>query len=295
MEAISRHHKITNGFLQQACLDIERNGLGSTTTVHLSALSKYRDFFGDFTANIPLLARSHVSGRSAIAPVLPGKLPLGNPKGVRFPDDFDYGDDPTYLASRGSRGTEDTVKRLINSECYQPMIGPVSRNMGSSRPIMTGGFAEFEPPSTTTTAAAGAKRKRTSAWNTPTAGAAETQLFGVVDATTAQFMSQFDPTNQNNMFIYPDRSRTPSTISSPAPALHRGVATTISSADGLGNTPEENRVDIKALQDRVSGPLWPLQEEESAMVAQIVQEIGTGDPWTFLTGEDPTAWVDTAL
>lgn len=292
MEAISRHHKITNGFLQQACLDIERNGLGSTTTVHLSALSKYRDFFGDFTANIPLLARSHVSGRTTIAPVLPGKLPLGNPKGVRFPDDFDYSDDATYLASRGGRGTEATVKRLIQSECYQPIIGPVSRNMGSSRPLPDGLLLS------TTSAGAGAKRKRTAAWNAPDAPSSSSsggtsQLFGMVDATTSQFMSQFDPTNHNNMFVFPDRSRTPSTMSSPAP-LHTAVATTISSA-GLGNTPEENRVDIKALQDKVLGPLWPLQEEESAMVAQIVEEIGASDPWTFLTGEDPMAWVDAAL
>jgi hypothetical protein len=79
MEAIARDHMITRAFLQQVCLDIERNGL--TTSVKIPNLGKYKHMFGTCSSNIPLLARSSISKHTEISPPLPGRLPLGNPKG----------------------------------------------------------------------------------------------------------------------------------------------------------------------------------------------------------------------
>ncbi|KAI0024836.1 hypothetical protein F4780DRAFT_479255 [Xylariomycetidae sp. FL0641] len=87
MEAIGREHTITRAFLRQIVLDIERNGIQ-----HLVRVPQYAagGSTGNSAAaaapltshNIPLLARSKVSRHSGGAqPVLPGRLPLGNPVG----------------------------------------------------------------------------------------------------------------------------------------------------------------------------------------------------------------------
>jgi hypothetical protein len=79
MDAIGRDHVITRSFLQQVCLDIDRNGL--STSVKIPSLGKYQRRVGNCGSNIPLLARSKIAKHSRIPPVLPGRLPLGKPEG----------------------------------------------------------------------------------------------------------------------------------------------------------------------------------------------------------------------
>ncbi|KAH7041074.1 uncharacterized protein B0I36DRAFT_19008 [Microdochium trichocladiopsis] len=80
MEAISREHAITGGFLRQAVLDIQRNDVANI--IRLSRVDTLSRKFGQIQPNsIPLVARSHVSRHTEGAPPLPGRLPLGNPVG----------------------------------------------------------------------------------------------------------------------------------------------------------------------------------------------------------------------
>lgn len=261
MEAISRNHRITQVFLQQTCIDIQGNGLG--TTVHIATLKKYGQHLGQFSANIPLVARSHISKHSTISPVLPGKLPLGDPIGTEFPADPAYKNQAQFSSS--CPATAPT--KPIDTDFYQPMIGAVSRNVS----------APNEPSH---------KRKRRdepSAGWTPVSEALKADFFSsgwTVDSTAEALASGMPPFNKS--MVLPDRS-TPSTVSSPS---HRqpAVVEVSSSSDasghtptGLGNTVEENRIDFSAFQDKISGPLWPLEENP------LVE--GGGDPWAFLISE----------
>ncbi|KAK6208046.1 binuclear zinc transcription factor [Colletotrichum tabaci] len=82
MEAIGRKHIITQAFLQQIFMDVERNGLSDI--IDLPSLTSYKNLFGWTCSNIPLLARSSISKHTEIQSPLPGRLPLGNPKGTAY-------------------------------------------------------------------------------------------------------------------------------------------------------------------------------------------------------------------
>uniref|UniRef100_L2G9U7 Binuclear zinc transcription factor n=1 Tax=Colletotrichum fructicola (strain Nara gc5) TaxID=1213859 RepID=L2G9U7_COLFN len=82
MEGIGRRHLITQAFLQQVFMDIQRNGLSGI--IDVPSLNNYKNTFGWTCSNIPLLARSSISKHTEIQPPLPGRLPLGNPKGTAY-------------------------------------------------------------------------------------------------------------------------------------------------------------------------------------------------------------------
>lgn len=294
MQAIARHHKITNAFLQQAFLDIEHNGLSGVINIPWSP--QKRD---EWTSAIPLLARSSVSRHTSVAPVLPGKLPLGNPMGKAVPE----GSGDPYLVPRG---TDATVKKLINSDCYQPMLGAVSRNMASSSNISSAP----EPAN---------KRKRTaeptpqwseppksqwsepskSQWNDPSKPLSRQHLtpsiFGTTTSTTTTTTDFTTASFDANIFVLPDRS-TPSNASSPAYRTTTtatgpsSIAEVFSGSDhspstgGLGNTPEENRVDFRAFQDKISGPIWSVEEE--AFMKEMADSLVNGP----MPGEVSEQW-----
>ncbi|KAK1963674.1 hypothetical protein LY78DRAFT_188760 [Colletotrichum sublineola] len=86
MEAIGRKHVITKAFLQQIYMDVDRNGLAGI--IDLPSLNKYKNQFGWTCSNVPLLVRSSISKHTEIQPPLPGRLPLGNPKGTTYERDL---------------------------------------------------------------------------------------------------------------------------------------------------------------------------------------------------------------
>jgi hypothetical protein len=94
--------------------------------------------------------------------------------------------------------------------------------------------------------------------------------------------------------ILPDRT-TPSSTSSPrhqssgggGASTQTGSSHTSPEMLGLGNTLEENRVDLRQFQDRVSTPIWP--PAPGALYNQITETIintgifpGSLDPWGIL-------------
>lgn len=285
MEAIGRTHQITRALLQQACNDIDANGLASK--IRFPALAKYRSSNMHGLASIPLFARSSVSRNSEIMPVLPGRLPLENPKG--------------YRAELVSRGSESTMKRLTGTDCYQSMIGAVTRNVA--------GLAN-QPTVVDVTETHTNKRRRTTA--SPLPQDRDGGIALMQNAAARGNPSDSDhpwkrgPDAFSSIFSLPDRS-SPSNTSSTmhhnsgsggaassshqSPAAVSGVGT--SAIFGLGNTPAENRIDLREFQDRMMNSLWPSQDDIFA--AQITNSLtdtgelpgGISMPWNFFTDDVP--------
>jgi len=91
----------------------------------------------------------------------------------------------------------------------------------------------------------------------------------------------------NQFFVLPDR--TSSSASSPANREHgtdgvSGSSHTSPGTGGLGNTPEENRFDLRPFQDRISTPLWQTTEE-AFFATQIPESLLNLAP-----GDDDGAW-----
>lgn len=295
MEAIGRVHQITKAFLQQACLDVERNGL--ETVIHLPSLKKYRDIFNSPCSNVPVIARNAVGRHSEISPVLPGRLPLDKPKG-RLP--------PANLRLTKSHFSPPDQEL----QCFQPMLGAVTRNISGSN-------ARNDRNDTSESH----KRKRMSSSPVPSRRV-DLGLMGMSTRDSGEIHMSVDhqgpglapeipnasngkPRNkQHSNVTLPDRTNS-SASSSP---LNRasGYADTQSGSShtspgvfGLGNTAEENRVDLRPFQDRVATPIWQTMADE-VFFGQITDTmvnnalaIGS-DPWGILNGEldwgiDPSA------
>ncbi|KAK1980854.1 hypothetical protein LZ30DRAFT_658598 [Colletotrichum cereale] len=130
MEAIGRKHVITKAFLQQIFMDIERNGLAGI--IDLPGLNNYKNLFGWTCSNIPLLARSSISKHTEMQPPLPGRLPLGNPKGTAYEHSLtgvDYEHNMTMQANCFSLDTKSTTDTSGGSETplgnFHKYMGPV--------------------------------------------------------------------------------------------------------------------------------------------------------------------------
>ncbi|KAJ3491006.1 hypothetical protein NLG97_g5676 [Lecanicillium saksenae] len=280
MEAIGRSHQITKALLQQACHDIDANGLASQ--IRFPGLVKYRNSEMYGMANIPLFVRSSVSRSSEIAPVLPGRLPLDNPRGQRL-----------ELIPRGSNAT---VRKLTGTDCYQSMIGAVTRNVA--------GFTS-QPTVMDITDTHSIKRKRTSA--SPLPQDVDGNIMMMQNAADHGVVPEPNPWKPgpngfSSIFSLPDRS-SPSNTSSPAlnhgnasssnqsPTAMSGVGT--STIFGLGNTPAENRIDLRDFQDRMVTSIFASQDEMFA--AQITNSLtDTGElpggitmPWNFFPDDIP--------
>lgn len=271
MEAIGRYHQITRAFLQQACLDIERNGLSDT--IQMPELNKYRELFGGACSNIPLLARSSIGRHTEMSPVLPGKLPLGNPKGrIR----------PSHLRLKPPYGIpiEDETMNGEQSAQFQAMLGAVTRNI--SVPNINQNDQNDQHAS---------KRKRMSPSPVPQGYVEPYSMEAGISAgrSSACMNISQDGTNlvptatQQRQYMnlnLPDRTGS-SSSSSPLNRTNGPTETHSGSSNqpspgqmGLGNTLEENTFDFRPFQDRVMTPLWPSTTEE-AMFGQVTEEMVT--------------------
>lgn len=77
MSAIGGQHSISRAYLNQTLLDIERNGLSTSFD--------FLPLVGEAPPGghgIPLVARGSISRNSEVLPPLPGRLPLGSPRGI---------------------------------------------------------------------------------------------------------------------------------------------------------------------------------------------------------------------
>lgn len=122
MEAMGRIHMITCAFLQQACLDIENNGLSSR--IKLPILYRYRNLFGGPASSIPLLARSPISKHTQLSSPLPGRLPLDKPVGHLRPMHLRMTKSVPLLT-----GVTASMDRLGITDSFRPSLGAISRNL----------------------------------------------------------------------------------------------------------------------------------------------------------------------
>ncbi|KAF7545520.1 hypothetical protein G7Z17_g9110 [Cylindrodendrum hubeiense] len=267
MEAIARTHNITRAFLQQACLDIERNGLAAY--IRVPVLRKYRNAFGEVKSNIPVLARSSVARHTEVSPILPGRLPL-------------------RLSRIGLLDPEVDMENKIGQDCFQAVLGAVTRNVAplqqldvmknkrkrmspSPGPELMAGLGG--PP---TSSASAATLKEAIPMPTSTSGVPmfplSTEMYaGNINLPDRTSSSSSSPANQGSF----TRAATGSSHSTPSM--------------GLGNTAEENRVDLRAFRDRISTPIWGATDESffahiNETMINIIPADG-GDTWGILDAD----------
>lgn len=221
MEAIGRKHPITNAFLQQAFLDIERNDLARM--LRFSTVDRFRRFFdGSVGSVIPLITRSSVSRHTKVTPVLPGRLPLNNPQGNIGPGGccpMDSGNGQRSAEpGENYHGSHD----FVNANRFQPVLGAVTRNVsaGASR---AADFTESR------------KRRR------PPDSFAASASFILPDRTTSS-TSTSSPAQGQGHASSPDVSR----------SSHASDTTT----SGPDNFQEEKRLDLRSFQEQAYR-LWP--------------------------------------
>lgn len=310
MEAIGRTHKITLAFLQQACLDVERNNLAAD--IRLPNLKQYRDIFGGAGSNIPLLARVAIAKHTKVAPVLPGRLPLGKPEGRLRPLNMRL--DRVHPESNiPELGPEDE-----GTPCFRAMLGAVTRSVNpelSLRRQAAAQSASSKYPGNETSAANdrhNQKRRRVSpspgpedARNPNRAGTYSASSVGqgrIANDFSPSAMSggsgpgnahstysRFPAQHANVAAVLPDRTNS-STSSSPMNQISIGTETQTQSSHtspgvlgfGLGNTAEENRVDLRSLQDRVSTPIWDQEILNSMNGGDTLHPNYGGDPWGIM-------------
>lgn len=267
MEAIARTHNVTRAFLQQAFLDIEGNGLSSS--VQLPMLRKYRNAFGEARSNIPLLARSSVAKHTAAAPILSGNQAL------------------KCSDRRYTLETEADMGNAVGRDCFQAVLGAVSRNVA--------------PPQRLEVATNKRKRMSPSPGPDLMAGLGRPQTSSVDASTLEDTMAM--PTG-SGVPIFPLSAqmgtgniglpdRTSSSSSSPCNQGSFSKTTTGSSHTspglGLGSTAEENRIDLRAFQDRMTTPIWPNADE--TFFTQINETMinilpaQSGDAWGILDAD----------
>lgn len=261
MEAIARTHNVTRAFLQQACLDIERNGLSSS--VQMPMLRKYRNAFGEARSNIPLLARSSVAKHTPAAPILLGNQALKSAG-------------RTYALE-----TEADMGNIIGRDCFQAVLGAVSRNVAPPQRLeVTTNKRKRMSPSPGPDLMTGLGRPQTSSVDAST-------LEDAMAMPTGSGVPIFPLSAQMGTGNISLPDRTSSSSSSPCNQGSFSKTATGSSHTspglGLGNTAEENRIDLRAFQDRMTTPIWPNADE--TFFAQINETM-----INILPAESSDAW-----
>ncbi|KAF5706181.1 Zn(II)2Cys6 transcriptional activator [Fusarium mundagurra] len=266
MEAIARVHTITRTFLQQACLDIEKNGLGSV--IQVPSLRKYRNAFGPSRSRIPMLARSSVAEHTGASPIL-------------FASNFTQ---EKRMDAEESRLDKVASAMSLGKTCYSAVLGAAARNVEP---------ADQPDPETN-------KRKRTKESPGPEIMAdmrSKDPLNLNLNPNfrgTGMWPASFSPRMASSAISLPDRTNS-SAASSPAnQGSNKGSYTkTVSGSShtspdiGLGNSAEENRIDLRAFQERISTPIWQSTEETLfAQMAANTVPLGDGDPWGILNAVD---------
>lgn len=285
MEAIGRNHEVTCAFLQQACLDIERNNL--KTVLKIPNLDKYRNLYGgSLNSNIPLITRSSVSNHSKRSPVLPGRLPLDQPQGSILPERLKM----HVVREMAASGSSASV-----ADCFSAVLGAATRNVAADPSV---GLDNKRGRMSTSSGQMNATVESI-ADDEPTINlAGQASMLGNDSGFGLQ-----NPLG-DAAFILPDRTN--SSTSSPAyrPGMS-GSSDPLSGSShttppGLGNTPEENRIDLRAFQDRVP-QMWQSTQIQSMqdslftanMAEALFSRAGLDDNtvanWEAWTGES-MAW-----
>ncbi|KAJ4309057.1 hypothetical protein N0V84_011731 [Fusarium piperis] len=116
MESIARTHAITRAFLQQACLDIEHNGLNSS--IRMPSLKRFRNAFGEGKSHIPVLVRSAVAKHTEQSSIF-----FAHKRGLDAVQD---------ALDKLTANTGDPTCHRPGQDCFRGMLGAVTRNVAPS-------------------------------------------------------------------------------------------------------------------------------------------------------------------
>lgn len=274
MEGIGRVHEVTNAFLQQAWNDIDRNGLDHIVRNWRYQPQNCTTSSKGNLSSIPLISRTNnVHESQDLGSIIPGKLPIDLPKRKQSTLLKSYHD---QLRMRS--GTYDKMAVLLEGECFQAVLGAVTRNIGTLHEPSIG---------------ISHKRKRMS--HSP--GPDLNLDFSGQDTFLQPNILMPANATREMPFALPDRTGS-SSSSSPAyrgsgtdTQLSSGSSGTSPGMFGLGNTAEENRIDLRQFQGRVATPQWdPSEFMFGEVTDEMVNEAlggASGEPWSFLTADIP--------
>ncbi|KAM0501414.1 hypothetical protein ACHAP8_004402 [Fusarium lateritium] len=243
--------------IARTCIDVEKSGLDSV--IQMPSLRRYRDAFGPSKSQIPILARTSVSNHSGPSPIVSGSEKRLEAEQTRL------------------NSVAQIMGVTLGKTCYQALLGSAYRNI---RPDPTNN-----------------KRKRSEESPMPNirdSNALDLNLNHNFKGT-GTWSGSFSPymTVLGGISL-PDRTNSSTTSSPINQASNSGSYTKTASGSshtspdiGLGNSAEENRIDLRAFQDRISTPIW--QSTEETLFAQMATNtLGTDgtDAWGILTAAD---------
>jgi hypothetical protein len=284
MEVIGRAHKITRAFLQQICLDVERHEL--TSVFKITNLLKYRELFGRPSSNIPLLARNPISAHTSHAGFVHsmGRNPTTEPETSQDALDQDCNNGGVNASTQPSADSNTgEEEELDGMRCFKPVMSVVNRNLQPPPPVPHLSH----------------KRKRVSPSPTPDS-VTDTVMIGVYPrhgrmagyeqqsalrgSAENWSISGVSAYSQNSSAIaIPDRTN--STASSSPMNRNTGTEPLSGSSHtspgmGLGNSAEENKVDLRQFIGRIPTPIWQATEETLfGQVDAVDFTGGVNDPW----------------
>ncbi|KAF4972495.1 hypothetical protein FZEAL_9575 [Fusarium zealandicum] len=282
MEAISRTHIITRAFLQQACLDIENNDLH--LSIRMPDMKRFRATFRPGKSHIPLLARNAITKHTESSALFTAHM-----RSIEA---------EKAAVSCINKEKREMELRRPGKDCFKAVLGAVTRNVApTSHPDPTTHKRKRFSSSPAPEIMGNPRARFVSSLGSCEPGACEPQLgpgFSGPGIWPDPGASSFSPRIASDIISLPDRTGSSSTSS---PANQDSGARTISLSShtspdviGLGNTAEENRIDLRAFQDRISTPIW--QSTEETLFAQITESIAPNgfpndgiDPWGILNAD----------
>ena len=295
MEVVSREQEVTRAFLQQACLDIERNDLADK--FKLPNYGRQKEIFGNACSDIPLLSRKLWSPRDK--------------PGSKTRRDGDITSETSELRrtwgsssmSSGGEGGMRNQKHHAPLERAASAFAGVQSSTGNAKPHSSRGKGSVSGP-------------KPLACLNPSGAGAPTYNRVPIPNLNLRFAAHHAPPTAGQQTDWHDRPQTlrrtdfsavlpdrtnSSASSSPAnrdagastaTATHSASSHTSPDAAqmGLGSTAQENRVDLRPFQNTIQGPLWPATDDASFdQIADAIMDdtlaMDDSDTWGQLTAD----------
>lgn len=323
MDAIGRKHEISRAFLHQACLDVERNNLASDIRLpNLKGYRNlFAEFSANDSLMTRIaVAKRFKPPRKLSDWVAPDK-PFDRSGQLLLKDvqselgstlqgtDTAPGDEPATPCFRAMLGAVTRNVRPNRRRGANTVARPatVTATVGEDADIQIGGTKDrhnqkrrrFSPSPGPEEALnlerlcsngmAGRGRGTAvggNAFSPPRA------MSGGSGSSTYHHYGRYPAQHANVSAVLPDRTGS-STSSSPMNHISTGTDTRTQSSQaspdvmgfaGLGNTAEENRVDLRSLQDRVATPIWDQAILDSMNDVPLPVNYG-GDPWGIMNAD----------
>ncbi|KAL2127492.1 hypothetical protein VTI74DRAFT_10635 [Chaetomium olivicolor] len=212
MAAVGRQHIVTQAYLRQLLLDLERHGL-SAAVDSIQSFQFVKNMGGH---GIPLVARGATSRHTKMLTPLPGRLPLGSPQGVAYPSSTV----PPIPCSNFVGPILDSVADEVE--------GPASKRMRTSAGTSTGNPIAKGRSSTLLPSLWFAKNDEEA--TARDARASSASMFEAAGASSWSYSTTFSTAN------LPDRTGSPAMNNQAGPSTAAPAIPNLADFSGLGPT-----------------------------------------------------------